>query len=103
MAVNDRVLPRMDAHGRIFTRKNRRVRAEVQMGQMVFHPGLVRRSRSTEMDDLSAREYVDDPRRSSRRPSGHVQMGHEEHIARLRKPDDRRRSAGAEYMPDGRL
>src|SRR3984957_19827279 len=102
MAIDDPLLPRMDAHRRIFFREDRRVRAEIQMGQMVFHSGLVRRPRSFEMGDLPAREYLEAPRLPSRRSTRHVQMGHEEHIARLRKPDDRCRSIGAEYQPEGR-
>jgi hypothetical protein len=58
------------------------------------------------MGNLPAREYVDDPRLSSRRPPRHVQVGYEKYFTRLRKFDDRCRSAGAEYLPmegfDGR-
>ena len=103
MAIDDPVLPRMDARSRIFPRENRRIRAEIQMGQMVFHPGMVRHPRSPEMGDLPDREYLEDPWLSARRPAGNVQMGHEEHFTRLRKFDDRCRSIGAEYMPDGRI
>src|SRR5215472_12300544 len=45
MATHHPRPPRMDAYRRIFSRENRRIRAEIRMGQMVFHPGLVWHSR----------------------------------------------------------
>ncbi len=78
-------------------------REKIEVGQVVFLAGLVRDVGRSEMDDSAGAAFVEDYRDGAGFASGIVQVGSKEHFPCLRKSDDRRRNAGVEHLPDGRI
>src|SRR5712691_4691496 len=104
VVANDRAKPvGMDAQRRIQRNPDFQGREESEPGEMVFYPRMVRDAWGVEMGDFPADSFLEDDWDAAGDAAGAFQMGDEERIAGLRKPDDRGGSAGIEHVPHGRV
>ena len=73
-----------------------------KIGRIIFMPGPFGLFGAFKWLLLYA-AFLENRRHAATLPPRPLQMGYQKHLARLRKPDDRRRSYGFEHLPNGRL
>ena len=76
---------------------------KAKLAKWFFHPGMVRDFRGAKMGDSESGELLEDHWHGAGGAAGIIQMGDEEHVIGLRKPDDCSGSAGMEHGSHGRI